>query len=538
MKSLRNLSWLLILMLLVDACQNPLEDLAIGLKDPIQAGVIECRLYDPAGNPLPKDARVTVAGPDAAKIVTTLNSTRYRVNTEGVVLLAVAPGNVASIQQPLRFTVVVEATDYLTIVQPVVMTNMDRITRYIRWINTKKPPRTMAAIQATGRASNTGATTEAFQTTSPSPANSSDIATVVIPAGAQLTDRDNQAVGNNLTMNLLYTNAREEGSTSQVPGGGIFSNVIGKNGANLGNLRVISIAGSVSFEVYNQTYQLADASSQPISWSMSLNPNTINGQNGRSIQPGDSIPLYSYDGYTGIWRQEPQGVVVRNSQSNSLELRAAARRFVTYVAAWTDNVCASGPIFQVTSDLKSVDVNYLCKLIDATTNQQVGAFYANVNNGAYIGVYNQPQGRKLKIQVFDETDAWGKGSNGGMIAESGVGESCSQTPIAINLKALPVPPVMNLEFAFSCPGGTQLDESLLPSLLRTQYSEAGKEQWRDLITATRTERRVESYKIQIGRTYDFRASTDGGATWPLRQNNYLVDKPEWVLKIRSESYCK
>jgi hypothetical protein len=125
-----------------------------------------------------------------------------------------------------------------------------------------------------------------------------------------------------------------------------------------------------------------------------------------------------------------------------------------------------------------------------------------------------------------------------MIAESGVGESCSQTPIAINLKALPVPPVMNLEFAFSCPGGTQLDESLLPSLLRTQYSEAGKEQWRDLITATRTERRVESYKIQIGRTYDFRASTDGGATWPLRQNNYLVDKPEWVLKIRSESYCK
>lgn len=97
---------------------------------------------------------------------------------------------------------------------------------------------------------------------------------------------------------------------------------------------------------------------------------------------------------------------------------------------------------------------------------------------------------------------------------------------------------MKLEFSFSCPGGTTLDESLLPAQIKTQYSEVGQEKWHDLITATRTYRKAASYKLKVGRSYDFRASTDGGATWPLHQNNYLVDKPEWTLKIRAEMYCK
>lgn len=47
--------------LLMDACQNPIDGIQIRLKDPIQTGVVECRLYDPAGNPLPKGSRVLVA---------------------------------------------------------------------------------------------------------------------------------------------------------------------------------------------------------------------------------------------------------------------------------------------------------------------------------------------------------------------------------------------------------------------------------------------------------------------------------------------
>ncbi|MDK4471238.1 hypothetical protein, partial [Fusobacterium necrophorum] len=151
-------------------------------------------------------------------------------------------------------------------------------------------------------------------------------------------------------------------------------------------------------------------------------------------------------------------------------------------------------------------------LIDAETGAQAGAFYANANNGSLIRIANQVEGRQLKLRVYDETDAWGKGINGGLIAESGIGTTCDPTPVAINLAGLPVPPIMNVEIKFSCPGGTTLDEDALPAQIRTEYSETGKENWRQLITATRTVRRVSSHKIQIGRKYDFRASTDGGAT--------------------------
>lgn len=74
--------------------------------------------------------------------------------------------------------------------------------------------------------------------------------------------------------------------------------------------------------------------------------------------------------------------------------------------------------------------------------------------------------------------------------------------------------------------------------MKTQYSEVGQNDWNDLISVTRTNRKVVSYKLKVGRYYDFRASTDGGASWPLRQSNYLIDKSEWTLKIKADMYCK
>lgn len=523
---------------MIDACQNPIEGVQIRTKDPLQDGVVEYRFYDPAGNPPPPVSRILMAGPNGGQVVTTLNTTKYKINADGVMFVAPSPMVTISSQQPFKFTTVVESDNYLAVVQPVVITNTGRQTRYVRRINLLKPPSGLAAARTTGRATTDGVVSATFKVTTAGQDNDADRATLTMPTGTRLTDRDGQPLGGELTMSLIHTNARVN-PTSQVPGGGILSYVNGLNGTpSPGTLRVTSMAGSVTLEVYNDTYQLATRFSQAVPWTMDLNPATINGQTGRAIQPGDSIPLFSYDAYTGRWQQENPGVVVRNATTNRLEYQAIAAAPIAYVAAWTESICDLGPLFKVSSKLANVDVNYLCKLIDVTTGAQVSAFYANVNNGAQIGIYNQSRGRQYKLQVFDETDAWGKGKKGGLIAESGVGSTCDRTPIPINLADLPIPPVMTLEFYFSCPGGTQLDESSLPSLIRTQYSEAGKESWRDLITATRTQRKVASYKLQVGRRYDLRASLDGGATWPLRENNYLIDQPEWTLKIRAETYCK
>ncbi len=524
--------------LLMDACQNPIEGIQIRVKDPIQAGVVECRLYDPAGNPLPKNSRIRIAGPDADRVVTTLNTTRYKLNADGVLLVAPSPAVTLSPQQPFRFSIVVEADDYLTVVQPIVLTNANRVTRVVRQIRLSKPPRTLTATRAAGFAGADGTVAGPLLLTTGEKSAPADQATVTVELGSRLADRDDQPLQGDLTLAAIYTNARTD-ATSQVPGGGILSYVNGWNGAaSPGTLRVTSMAGSVTIELYDETYRLAKKLSRPVRWTMDLNPATINGKKGRPVQVGDTIPLFSYDAFTYRWQQEKPGVVVRNAQTGRLTYQAEAPHAAAYVATWTESVCELGPVFRVSSKLANVDVNYLCKLVDAETDAQVGAFYANANNGSLIRIANQTAGRRLKLRVYDETDAWGKGTKGGLIAESGIGTTCDPTPVAIDLAGLPVPPVMNVEIKFSCPGGTTLDEAALPAQIRTQYSEAGQENWRELITATRTVRRVSSYKIQAGRKYDFRASTDGGATWPLRQNDYLIEKAEWVLKIRASMYCK
>lgn len=519
-------------------CQNPIEGVQLRVKDPIQDGVVEFRFYDPAGNPLPPANTVKIAGPDADRVVTTLNTTRYKINPDGNLLVAASPLVRFSDQQPFRFTAVVEAEGYLAVVHPVMLTKPARLTRLIRRINLSKPPRTLQAARTTGRADGNGLVTTAVELTTPPQAEGADRATVRISTGTRLTDRDGQTVGGDLTMSVIHTNARTAAAAGQVPGGGILSAVNGPNGALLGTLRTTSLAGSVALELYNERYQLAKLLSQPARWTMDLNPATVNLKAGRPVQAGDTIPLFSYDAFANRWQLEKPGVVEQDRQTQRLVYRAEATHAATYVAAWTELLCDLGPVFRVSSNLTNVDVNYYCRLIDAQTGVQTGAFYANLNNGSLVSIYNQVRGRRLKLRVYDETDAWGKGAKGGLIAESTIGTTCDTKAIAINLSGLPVPPVMKLEFNFSCPGGTRIDESALPAQVRTQYSEVGKEVWRELITVTRTERRVASYKLQVGRRYDLRASTDGGATWPLRENNHLIDKPEWVLKIRASMYCK
>ncbi|GAB2526897.1 hypothetical protein [Spirosoma aerophilum] len=529
---------LLIFMVATEACRNPLDGVTIGLKDPIQEGVVVSQFYDPTGNPLPTDNQITIVGPDASRVVTTLNTRRYKVNTDGNLLLAAAPGTDISSQNPLRFTLVVESKEYLTVVQPYVLSDPKRQTRSIRRISLRNPPRTLNAVQQAGSASTSGSVPTTFGLTTTPKTGEIDQATVRLESGTRLIDREGQAVGGNLTLAVMYTNARTDEATRFIPGGGILSSVAGRRGAPLGNLRFVSLAGSVTFQLYNDGYTLVKNLSPSARWTMDVNPSLYNVPKGRSIQVGDSIPLFSYDELTSRWQEERPGVVIRNPQTGRLEYQAEAAYTAAYVAGWTESICAVGPVFRVSSPLAGVDVNYLCKVIDVTTGQQVSAFYTNANNGSLISIRNQPKNRKLKVQIYDETDAWGKGTKGGLIAESAPGFTCDQSPVTISLAALPVPPVMKLEFSFSCPNGTRLDEASLPAMIISQYSEVDQNNWHDLITATRTSRKATSYKLKVGRRYDFRASTDGGATWPLRQNNYLVDKPEWTLKIRAEMYCK
>ncbi len=338
MRVFHTLMWVVTLLGLTIACRNPLEGIDLRTKAPITTGIIDIRLYDPAGNPLPQSSRITLTGPDASKIVTTLRKTDYSVNADGLLRLAVLPSLAPSRERPIQFTLVVEADGYLTIVHPITVTSRNRLTRTLRWIDPARPPRTLAAGRIAKNTGADGATSGPVALLTPSPPQSTDKASVLLEPGTRLLDREGKPVAGTITLTTLYTNAREL-TTSQVPGGGKLSHVVARSDkANLGAFRVLSMAGSVTLESYSSAYQLAYTSSQPIVCYMDLNPATINAQTGRAVQPGDSIPLFSYDAVTRQWQQEKAGIVTR-SLVGRLEYQVSVDRFLTYVAAWTEPGC-------------------------------------------------------------------------------------------------------------------------------------------------------------------------------------------------------
>lgn len=342
MRVFHTLTLVVTLLGLTIACRNPLEGVDLRTKTPITTGIVDIRLQDPAGNPLPQSSRVTLTGPDASKIVTTLRTTNYRVNADGLLRLAVLPSLAPSREQPIQFTLVVEADGYLTIVQPITVTSRNRLTRTLRWIDPARAPRTLAAGRVYKRTGADGATSGPVALLTPSPPQSTDKASVLLEPGTRLLDRDGKPVAGAITLTTVYTNAREL-PTRQVPGGGRLSSVRSRNDqVDLGTFRVLSMAGSVTLESYSSAYQLAYSSSQPMVCYLDLNPATINVQTGRPLQPGDSIPLFSYDAATRQWQQEKAGIVTR-SLAGGLAYQLSINRFLTYIAAWTEPVCDAGP---------------------------------------------------------------------------------------------------------------------------------------------------------------------------------------------------
>jgi hypothetical protein len=108
----------------------------------------------------------------------------------------------------------------------------------------------------------------------------------------------------------------------------------------------------------------------------------------------------------------------------------------------------------------------------------------------------------------------------------------------MDLIKLKAPDFVEVGFVLQCPSGKTFDDTYLPKEMKAQYSLAGKNAYRDLVTFTPNTKKVKTYKLEIKQNYDFRVSTDGGATWPYKQNDYKIDNQRWTFLISAENYCK
>ena len=462
--------------LLLYGCKNPLEDFQLKFKDPINQSKLEIRFSSTTGK-LPEDMVFTIAGKDADLIVTHLNTKNFKINKEGIIFLAVKPEILPSKEQPVTFTVIAEAKGYTKIIREFTFSSTGNQSFNPRFFSSDTPPNGVTAKQFEVNTDNSGAANKAYVLEASSAKQEN--ARVTIPSGTVMKNAHNEAVSGKIAVVVHHFDNRSGGG--YLPEGGLARNPVDKDNKPLPDaFNFASLASFVSIEMSSEKQQVVRTFTQPIEVTFELNPATVNNDTKKVIKEGDLIPLISYDNEKFIWKVEGTVPIVKNATSGKLECTAKVSHLSYWVVGWTQVLCKQGPAFTIKSNFAGVDLLYYCVLVNAKTGAQVASYYVSFNNGSRFGISNMVNdGVDVKLRVFNYNHIYG-GDNTKSIFESEVFKVCDSKSFTIDVSLLPIPPAVEIEFEITCPKGKTLDPAAVPAQLKTQFSEPGKNQWRDM----------------------------------------------------------
>lgn len=521
---------------ILNACKDPLDGFQLLFKEPIEKAKLEIRFSSTTGK-LPDDIKLRIAGKEADKIVTNLNTKNFKISKEGVIFLAVDPEVIPSVQEPVVFTVSAEAEGFTKVIKEFVFTSTGNQFYYPRFFSIDNPPTGVSADQFKLFANTNGEITKPFKIVTNQKVKQ-ESAFVTIQEGTVLFNTQNQIISGDMALVIHHFDNRA--GTPFIPEGGLARNPIDNYNNFVDAFNFSRIAGFASVEISSDKQEVARTFSKPIVVTFELNPGTQNPETKALIKVGDKIPFISYNTYTGVWKIEGSSTVVKNTTSGKLECTSTISHPAYLINGWINWLCKQGPAFTIKSKFKDVDLTYYYSLTNVKTGNTISSSYINLNNNSVFKLnYLSKESEEIKLQLFDYNNIYG-GNRTKPIAESVGFKTCENKSFTVDISSLPVPPAIEVEFEITCPRGKTVDKDVIPSQLKTQFSEPDKNQWINMPSISKEVRVAKTYMLQFGRRYDLRASTDGGVTWPYKQNNYLIDKKKWAFEILGDElgYCK
>lgn len=542
MKRLLSLGFVLVAALL-DACQNPVENVELKFKEPL-AVALQVKYSIPSG--LTADQlTVKIAGPDADKVVTTLNTKKFKLTSDGKLFLCLTSSTTPSASAPVRFNIVTLSDQSVDNIQPVQLVNTTQRNLTVSLLS--KNSADQPAQQSFKGTENGTVQTRATVQTKPQ-ANVSQ-ATITVPQGSEIKDVAGNPVGGSLTITAdPINNSTTAKAAADMPGKGII-NASTPAGSYVGNQQIVAVAGGVYITVYNDQYQLAKTFSKPIQIAFALNTQMKNPKTGKAIQVGDLIPLFSFDEITNRWTQEQAGKVQRSASGN-LEYVAQISHLSLWVAAFTEEVCEEGPTFKFSSkytgEYAGRSPEYRFEVIDQAGNvvQRAGgavSFWKAINDGSSVRVTNLKKDLNVRLRLYDKENK---------TYVSPEIDACSNTEVLFDVKAVPFTPLpkpapdsrkeVTISLVFNC-GNQSVDPAKLPfKVLYAQYRASGsQDEWVDLPTLSWPSLSTK-VTVQLNKAYDLRAGSAPDHL-DLEYNNYKVTSTNWPIKLtadESKPYCK
>lgn len=114
----------------VISCENPIKDVQLKFKEPIQVALLELRVLNYKYK-VPGNVNIEILGRNKDAVVNTLNIRKFRLNSEGSVVFAINPERVPKISEPIAYSLILSAPGYISAVIPVKFTSKNNQSKTI-----------------------------------------------------------------------------------------------------------------------------------------------------------------------------------------------------------------------------------------------------------------------------------------------------------------------------------------------------------------------------------------------------------------------
>jgi hypothetical protein len=337
MKKMKFLGYgLFALVALINSCKKPTDGMNLIMnaeevfKTSIAFQFVDAKTEEQIGFINSSEAvSVKVLGPDANKLINNAGSTKLNVD-KGFMTIAVEKKYTPSSSNPIQFRVVAHAKGYLSTSVNISISSDGEYFEYVKMVRIDDTPKGVAAVVNNDVSTNSNSNTTSTVTIS-SPTMNTDYeqtkAEVTIPQGTKLRDKDGGFVLGNIQTTFAYFNNQDETSLEAFPGGFYGTTESGEN-------VLFKTGGFVAMQMKNQNGKEVKTFGTPIQMRMEVPANTTN-PDGELINEGMTIPVWSYDTETGLWNNEQEATITKNTTTDKFEVNFEMSHLSFFNLDWT-----------------------------------------------------------------------------------------------------------------------------------------------------------------------------------------------------------
>ena len=489
---------LLVTTLLVNqSCSKPFDGVdAILTNNPVDYAV-NIQIIDANAVPLPSGVTPSVfLTGDAIKsgLIYTNDSQRINENEllsttvlNNVVYLAVKPLTVITVNNPLKFTINVEAAGFVTRTKDITITANDKIQAInLGLLKLSALPEGVEVVkketQVVGGAlannleiSTPGLAPDVVATVPKSIVFYSSFDGATTPVAVNSSDK--------LVIDVTSLSAKSEESVASIPGG-ITAATTTTNGVE----KEVSfiVAGAIDINAYIGSTEIHDFS-EPIPFKIQLDDQIFNPGTKGTISAGDQIPVWSRSDDSPIWKREGDATV--KSAGGKLFTDIQVSHLSIWMVAYGQETCASPTVLTYNSN-DTAEANVFIKInVNGGTNQIIDTKQLSLTNGEKITIDGLPIGVDFTVSMYK-----GSSDNGTSLDQIEVA-ACSSTAILNNTVAN-TNPSLYFDLETRCQDGTFRYSGAI------QFKAQGSGLWESFTSSTNG--KLTTNLLEWGKTYDFK----------------------------------